>query len=166
MTDDHGLPGDIVLYPAGGKSALSSRLVAAGEILAGFGKGCVQYSHGAIMAQEPGFQWEEVFPRAVHSKVDLSRPFEIWRVPGITVAQRAVILDWCKAHKGAWYDILGVLCGGLIHVPGTYYCTRWDCVAYRVAGIGIGDEIGSPDSIPDSYSIIKVCTWTPGRGYT
>lgn len=48
------LPGDIILYPASGASSLTSRLVVAGEVLAGFGSGLEQYSHAAILSSKPG----------------------------------------------------------------------------------------------------------------
>ncbi len=157
-------PGDVILYPANGKSALSSRLVAAGEILAGFGGGLEQYSHAAILAATPGFQFEATFPRTCFSPVDISRPYEIWNVGDPSPAQRNRILRWCKENVGRWYNLIGVLTADFIRLPGTYYCSQFAGTAYAAAGLAVGDAIMTPDSIPDTPGSELVWRYIPKGG--
>lgn len=140
-------PGDVILYPANGKSAWSSRLVAAGEILAGLGGGLEQYSHAAIFDVD-GYQYEATFPTTRRSLIDTSRTYEVWNIGEPTHEQRRKILAWCMRHEGRFYNLIGVLTFGLIRLPDTYYCSQFACFAYAHAGIIAGDSIMSPDSIP------------------
>lgn len=142
--------GDIVLYSANGNSALSSRLVAAGEILAGFGRGLEQYSHAAILSDDPQRHYEATFPRTVYSMIDTSREYEIWRIGDPSPAQRRRIIAWCRENIGRWYNLIGVLTADRIRLPGTYYCSQFAGYAYAAAHIKVGDSIMSPDSIPDT----------------
>lgn len=159
MTDP--VAGDFILYPAGPKSAWSSRLVVAGEIMAGLGGGLEMYSHAAILSNTPGYQFEATFPFTVRSKIDTSRPYEIWRVGSPTMLQRSLILKWCKDHVGKLYNIIGVLTFGLIELPDTYYCSQFGCLAYAAAGLHPGDAIMSPDSIPQYSGARMICRYTP-----
>ena len=93
-------PGDAILYPASGKSAWSSRIVAAGEILAGFGDGIEQYSHAAVLSDKTGRQWEATFPFIGEYDIDTRRVYEIWRLGDLTTLERLKILDWCRSKKG------------------------------------------------------------------
>lgn len=144
----HPKPGDVILYPANGKSALSSRLVVAGEIIAGLGGGLEQYSHAAVLSQTPGKQYEATFPFTGHYPIDTSRTYEVWRLGDPSDAQRRRILDWCRSKRGKLYNLLGVLTCGKLQLPDTYYCSQFACLAYAAAGIVAGDAIMSPDSIP------------------
>lgn len=155
------LPGDIILYPAGPKSALSSRLVVAGEIIAGMGGGMKMYSHAAVLAESPGYQYEATFPLTGKFKIDTSRPYEIWRIGDPTDAQRATILNWCIKHIGDLYNLIGVMTFGLIALPNTYYCSEFACMAYSWAGLHPGDKIMSPDSIPQFLGAKMVYSFTP-----
>jgi len=153
-------PGDVILYPADGMSSLASRLVAAGELLAGLGKGLVQYSHAAILDVE-GYQFEAYFPKTRYSKIDQKRLYEIWRLGEITPAERQRILGWCKAHVGRWYNLIGVLTADHIRIPDTYYCSQFAGLAYAAIGKKVGDRIMSPDSIPDFPGAKKIFTNEP-----
>lgn len=148
MTSARVLPGDVILYPATGRSALSSRLVIAGEIIAGMGAGIEEYSHAAIVASTPGCQFEATFPFTCRSAIDVSRPYEIWRLGEPTQEQRRKILSWCGTHLGDLYNLTGVLSFGYINLPNTYYCSQFACLAYAAADLHPGDRIMSPDSIP------------------
>lgn len=140
--------GDVILWPAGPQDALTSRLVEAGELLAGLGVGYEGYSHAAILAW-PGFDFEARFPLTGCYQIDTSRVYEIWRIGDPTAEQRETILRWCREHVGRPYDLLGVLTGGRILMPGTYYCSRYACLAYAAAGLHPGDKIMSPNSLPE-----------------
>ena len=142
------LPGDVILYPAGPKSALSSRLIVAGEIIAGLGDGMKQYSHAAVLSSTTGYQYEAKFPFTGRFPIDTSRPYEIWRLGDLTGEERTKILRWCRAHEGHLYNLIGVLTLGKINLPGTYYCSQFACLAYNAAGKHPGDLILSPDSLP------------------
>lgn len=155
-------PGDVVLYPVSGKSSLSSRIIAAGELLAGFGNGMEQYSHASILDVD-GWQFEAYFPRTRYSKIDQNRRYEIWRLGNPTDSERTRILGWCKAHVGDLYNLTGVLTANLIRIPGTYYCSQFAGLAYAAIGKKIGDKIISPDSVADYPFARKLFTNIGGR---
>lgn len=137
---------DVILYPVTPKSELSSRLVAAGELLDGLGSGERQYSHAAVL--ESGlYEYEAKFPKTGLFQIDRSRTYEVWNL-GPTDEQRAQILRWCREHVGDWYNLLGVVTAGLFKLRGTYYCSEFACMAYASAGLHPGDLIMSPNSIP------------------
>lgn len=152
---------DIILYPANGRSALSSRLVAAAEILAKKGDGFEQYSHAAILSDDPKRQYEAVFPWSRYDLIDTSRPYEIWRIGDPTPLQRRLIIGWCRRHVPRVYNLLGVLTDDRIRIPGTYYCSQFAGEAYADASIKIGDAIMSPDSIPDTPGAQLVWRYKP-----
>ncbi len=157
------IAGDIVLYPAGPKSEFSSRLVIAGEIMAGLGAGLEMYSHAAILANSPGYQFEAKFPFTGWFKIDTSRSYEIWRIGNPTLNQRAQIINWCKSRLGKLYNIVGVLTFGLIELPDTYYCSQFACLAYASAGLHPGDKIMSPDSIPQYPGARMIYRYVPPK---
>lgn len=161
MTVTDPVAGDIILYPAGPKSAWSSRLVVAGEIMAGFGEGLEAYSHAAILSNTPGYQYEATFPFTVRSKIDTSRIYEIWRVGSPSMLERSLILKWCKDHVGKLYNLIGVLTFNMIRLPDTYYCSQFACMAYAAAGLHPGDKIMSPDSIPEYPHARMIYRFTP-----
>ena len=154
---------DFILYPCDPRSAFSSRFVGAGELLVGLGgRGeTTQYSHAAIKAVNPGYQYEAKFPLTGHFKIDTSRIYEVWRIGNPTDAQRAGILKWCKDHEHRPYDVLGVLTGGRLSIPGTYYCSRYGCLAYASQGLHPGDLIMSPNSIPMYPKARMIYRFTP-----
>lgn len=156
-------PGDVILYPAGPKSALSSRLVVCGEIMAGLGSGLVSYSHAAVVARTPGYQYEATFPFTGRFKIDTSRPYEVWRLGDLTDLERGVVTKWCADHVGHPYNLTGVLTFDLIRLPGTYYCSQFACLAYAAAGKHPGDLIMSPDSIPQYPGAVKIYSYTPPK---
>jgi hypothetical protein len=157
-------PGDVILYTAGGSSAWSSRLVAAGEILAGLGKGMKQYSHAAILSVD-GYQFEATFPLTGHYQIDTKRPYEVWRIGNPTTAQRGKVLEWCRSHEHRLYNLIGVLTCGKLKLTDTYYCSEFACLAYRHAGLYPGDRIMSPDSIADYKHAKMIARHEPGRGH-
>ena len=141
-------PGDVILYSANATSkSIISRAVVAGEILAGIG-GKGLYSHAAVVATTPGYQYEAKFPFTGRFKIDTSRPYEVWRLGPLTEGERLGIVRWCQDHRGYPYDLPGLLTFGLLKLPGFFYCSRFACLAYASVGRHPGDLIMSPDSIP------------------
>ena len=151
------MPGDVALYVVDKNAPWSAKAVGVGEKIGlhYFGK---QYSHVTVLAEEEGWQYEETFPWAQRSRLDESRRFEIWRIGRLTLPERAMILRWW--HKkirwlkiGPWwighpYNLVGVCTGGIIRLPGTYFCSQAAGMSYQAAGRGFGDDIMSPDGIP------------------
>jgi hypothetical protein len=164
MTATMPLPGDAILYPAGPRSELTARIVAAGEELAGMGKGFEGYSHAAIMAQEQGWQWEAKFPLTGRYLIDTSRVYEVWRLGNPTPDQRLKALKWCRQNKNRLYDLLGVLTFGRLRMPGTFYCSEFACMAYAAAGLHPGDKIMSPNSLPEYPGAQMIYRYKPPRG--
>ena len=193
LPDGCGLPGDVCRYLVDGDAPWSARAVAAGEILAGLSAQRRSFpsrvvaavrmllgkaegdeaSHASILSYHGGYQYEAVFPWAMHSKIDFSRQFEIWRICELTNDERHRILDWCRAKTrwlkiGPWwighpYNLVGVLTGGIVRLPGTYFCSQYDGMAYQSIGRGFGDDIMSPDGIPNVPGAKKLYTHIPRR---
>jgi uncharacterized protein YycO len=153
-------PGDIIIYPAGPTSQLSSRIIIAGEIMAGFGSGLEMYSHASVYAGS-GMQYEATFPKTRLSKIDNSRVYEIWNLNNPTPEQRSKIIEWCKAHVGVFYNLIGVVTFGILSFPGSYYCSQFACLAYNSVGLHPGDRIMSPDSIPAYYGANMIYRYIP-----
>lgn len=150
------LPADWILYPGYGKSALSSRLVVAMEVIIGVGKGLEQYSHAAGVAEVEGWQYEAKVPRTGCFPIDTQRIYEIWRVGNPTFEQRLEILKWLKDHEGCWYNFTGLLTADRIRLPNTFYCSQYMGLAYKHVGIKAGDAILTPDSIPDTPGAVMI----------
>lgn len=164
-------PGDVVLYPVTGRSGWTSRAVAIGELLVGAGRKPTLYSHAAILAWEPGWQYEAKWPRTGRFRIDRARPYEIWNVGNPSDGQRRDILNWAAEHCGQWYNMLGLLTGGLLGLPGHVVCSQFVGLAYAAARPGIrmskeGLRLLSPDAIPDHRDAALVERYPkPGRGH-
>lgn len=155
--------GDIVLYTVSGRSEFSSRVVAAGELLAGMGRGAVQFSHAAVL-DHGGFQYEAKWPKTGRYPVDIARPYEIWRIEGMTQIQRHEVLMWCARHVGEWYDIVELLTFGLIQHRNRSVCSQFVDRAFRRAGVRLGREgqaLLSPDAIADDPRARLIYRYTP-----
>lgn len=158
------LPGDIILYPVTPRSALVSRLVAIGQLLVGAGKGAAQYSHAAVYEKE-GWQYEAKWPMSGRFRIDSKRTYEIWRVAGITNEQRVQIMAACRARSGQWYNLIGLLTGGLLGLPHHEVCSQFVGSVYDDAEPAIifnkgGQRILSPDAMVDDRRMHKLVTVT------
>ena len=97
---------------------------------------------------DEGFQVEAVFPCARISKIDPKRPYEVWRVDGVTPRQRNGLLIWAYNHLGEWYGLLYVLSFTLIKPKGEEVCCTFVRDAYRSQGIYFHGS--RPDEIAES----------------
>ncbi len=129
--------------------------------MAGLGGGMTMYSHAAILALSPGWEYEAKFPFTGRFKIDTSRPYEIWRIGDPSLNERAQIIKWCKEHEGDLYNLVGVATLGLVNLPNTYYCSQFACLAYASAGLHPGDKIMSPDSIPQYPHAKMIYNYSP-----
>ncbi len=157
-------PGDIILYPVTGQSNWISRLIGAAQLIIGIGKGYETYSHVAILAPN-GRQYEAKWPRTGNFLIDDSRVFEVWSLGNLTDAQRRQVLMWCRCHVGEWYNMIGLLTGGLFGLPRTAVCSQFAGHAYESAGVSIHQEglaILSPDAIPDFPEARMLRRYQPG----
>lgn len=146
------MPGDIILYPVTPRSALTSRLIAAGELLIGAGRGMESYSHAAILAEDMRHQFEAKWPKTGRFRIDSSRIYEVWNVGNPSDSQRIRILDYCLDHEGEWYNMIGLLTGGLLGLPRTAVCSQFAGYAYSAAQLKInpeGQRLLSPNAISD-----------------
>lgn len=158
-------PGDLILYPVSGRSAMTSRLVAAGELLLGAGRGLEQYSHVAVASESVGRQWEWKWPRAGEFRIDKSRPYEVWRLGNPSEKQRQKILYYCELARGEWYNMLGLLTFGLVGLPRTAVCSQGAARAYAFAGIKInaeGKPLVSPNAVADYPGARMLYRYEPG----
>ena len=148
-------PGDVILYPVSGRSALSSKIVAIGEMLFGVG-GKTQYSHAAVYAMK-GHEWEARWPSVGVHPIDTGRDYEIRRFPGYTQAQRGQVLKWFYVHEGDLYDLVALVTFGLVELPHAEVCSEAVDRALRSAGIKPnreGKRLLSPDALADFASIL------------
>ncbi len=158
--------GDVIMYPVTGRSGLTSKLVAIGELLFGAGHGFEQYSHVAIASKRPGYQWEWKWPWSGEYHIDKNRPYEVWRIGNPTEEQREKILEYCARHRGEWYNMIGLLTFGLLGLKRTAVCSQGAGRAYAHAGIRIGAEgkpLLSPNAIADKHVSRMMDRVEPGR---
>lgn len=126
-------PGDIVLYPVDGRSSLASKLVAIGELLWGKGRGPEQYSHVAIL-EDRDHTLEARWPKTGRYRLNKNRLYEIWRVDGISDAERQLVLHWAYLHSNEWYN-LGALFFGLFQSKHSEVCSTFVAHALEHAGV-------------------------------
>lgn len=144
----------MILFPVTPHSSLASRIVAAAEIVCGVGWGLEGYSHCAIMSEKPGFQWEAKWPRVGLYPTQQSRPREVWRIEGLTLDQRRLILEYCATQQGNRYNVIGLLSYGLLAPRHQEVCSQLVGNAYEHAKRPLckeGKRIMSPNSIPDDW---------------
>lgn len=161
-------PGDIILYTVTPKSGWTSKLVAVGELFWGAGRGAKAYSHAAVLSYTKGRQFEAKWPLTGFYPVDSSRPYEVWRITGVTDEQRKAVLRWCQAHTGQLYDMVGLLTFGLIRSRHRAVCSQFVGRAYAAAGIRIapeGKRLLSPNAIADFKRARLVGTFMPRTGW-
>ena len=147
-------PADWILYTVTGQSELISRAVAAAQLLLGIGHGREVYSHVALVSERPEWQYESKFPFPGHFPVDISRPYEIWRIGDPSDTQRLRALEWCHRHIGIRfpYNLSGLLTDGLVAARRSYVCSQYAAAAWHSAGVKVspeGNRILAPDVIPD-----------------
>lgn len=160
------LPGDVILYPVTGQSGWTSRFVAAGELIIGVGHTFEQYSHVAILDEDPHYEFEAKFPKTGRFRVDTSRIYEIWNIGNPSSAQRARVLAWCRDHEDEWYNMLGLLTGGLLGLPRTAVCSQFVGKAYAAANIKFsaeGKHILSPNAIRDYKDATMIQRYVPKK---
>ena len=158
-------PGDCILYPVRGDSENSSKIVAAMEILQGYGHGLEQYSHVAIYI-DPGIQFEFKWPRSGFFPIDSKRTYELWNVGNPTDNQRDRIIHWCMENQGEWYNMTGLLTAGIFGLPHTAVCSQGFDRAYTAAGIYVpheGHRLLSPNAIPDWDQSKMICRMEPRK---
>jgi len=153
-------PGDLIFYPVTPKSVWSARLVAIGQLLIGKDKSEVQYSHVTLFDRDE-YQLESVWPWSKRSKIDTSRPYEIWRMHGITHSNRQRIMCWAYDHLGVLYDMLYILSFGLLRIHGEEVCCTFVRDAYKSAALHMPAD--RPDSIIDSGIFFKVSEYNPTK---
>lgn len=163
-------PGDVILYPITPRSGWTSRFVGAAELAVGVGQGAVQYSHAAIMSEKTGWQYEAKWPRVGHYPIDARRIAEVWNLGHPTHDQRVQILAYCREHEGDWYNMLGLLTGGLLGLPRTEVCSQLVGDAYATARppIRIGKEgqrLLSPNALRDLSTATYLGRFMPRYGW-
>lgn len=147
-------PGDIILYPVTPRSGWTSAAVALGEwgVHSGRRTDEVFYSHATIKHTKVDHEYASQWPRSGQFRCDMLRVWEVWRLTSLTPVQRLAVLDWCRANMGEWYNMIGLLTGGLLGLPRTAVCSQFVGRAYAAAGVHIhagGLKLLSPNAIAD-----------------
>ncbi len=160
---EHGLPGDLILYPVTPRSAFASKLVVIGEILFGSGRSLEEYSHVAI-ATGHGGTVEAMWPRICYHWIETERPYEVWRLKGIRDFERKRILEWAGRHVGEWYDLPSLLTFGLVDSRYAEVCSTFAGHAYEYAGYQFhkSRRILSPNDIASSGRMEMIYKSTRG----
>ncbi len=163
-------PGDVILYPVTPRSGWTSKFVAFAEMGVGAGRGVVMYSHAAIMAEKTGKQYEAKWPKTGLYNIDTRRTYDVFNLGRPTKDQREDILAFCRARCGEWYNMIGLLTGGLLGLPHTEVCSQFDGLAYASARPPIkisreGQRLLSPNAIADHPQATFLGRYTPGKGW-
>ena len=147
-------PSDAIFYPVGPRSDWASKFVAIGEMLLRMGRDLRFWSHCSIVDVDTDHQLEAYWPRTRRSKIDMRRPFEVWRLKDETPAKRDVGIRWAYTHLGEWYNMLGLLFGWIgIHFH-ERYCSEFLRSINQAQGFEMPrDEKGyfSPNQAFDYY---------------
>jgi hypothetical protein len=156
-------PGDVIAYPVTGRSGWTSRFVAIVQLLGGFGRRSEQWSHLTLVSDKPGWEYGAQWPKVGHFPIDTSRPYEVWRIAELTDRQRADIIAYAKERVGDWYNMTGLLTGGLLGLPHTEVCSQEVGDAYAAARPPIifnkeGGLLLSPDAVLDYPGAAKIQT--------
>lgn len=158
--------GDVILYPVTPRSGWTSKFVAIMELLGSAGRGVEPYSHAAIYLNN-GLQFEFKWPRSGVFPIDVSRMYEVWRVAELAPNQRDAIKEWCQDHEGEWYNMIGLLSGGLLGLKHTAVCSQGVGQAYaEAAHIHIsaeGERLLSPNAIADYPGAKMLARYVPNN---
>lgn len=160
-----GKPADLVLYTADGGDELS-RVVGAAQLVLHAGHSKRLYSHVAMLAYTPGYQWEAKFPFVGRFPIDITRPYEVWQVPGLTHGQRLDILHEAQRHNGDLYNLLGLFTDGRLSWRHAEVCSQLAGICYAKGGVDFSKEgmrILAPDMIPDYPGIRMIYRHIPPR---
>lgn len=160
------LPADVIAYPVNGQSALSSRAVAIVQLVVGVGRGSENWSHLTLASDRPGWEYGAQWPRVGHFPIDASRPYEVWRLAELTDDQRRAILDYARSRVGDWYNMIGLLTGGILGLPHTEVCSEMVGDSYAAARPAIllakeGQRLLSPDAALDYPSARRIYQHAP-----
>jgi len=119
------------------------------------------FSHSAVLSEKYGYVYESTWPKTRHAPIPykdyVNYELEVYRISGITHAQRITILRTCQENLGKWYDVLEILSFGLINLRKYDACSEYVRRAYRAAGITLGkkkDYLVSPNEIVYETSLI------------
>lgn len=157
-----GKPADLILYTAAGGDDLS-RAVGAGQFVLGIGKSKRLYSHVALKAFSPGFQHEAKFPFVGFFPIDITRPYEVWRLPGMTHEKAAAMIHEAMRHHGDIYGLATLFTAGRLVLRHEEVCSQLIDMCAKKAGYHFDKErlgILAPDSIPDYPGIRMVYRYT------
>ena len=118
------------------------------------------------MSERAGWQYESKFPFPGHFPIDITRPYEVWRLGEPTDAQRAKALNWCHRHQGVRvpYNMSGLLTDGLVALRRSYVCSQYAAAAWAAAGVKVsaeGQRVLAPDVIPDFPGARMICRYEP-----
>lgn len=158
MSIPRTIPGDILFYWVTPKSSLIARLIGAGELLAGEGRGTTLYSHVSIVA-DGNVQIEAVWPRVRTSRFDPSDlRLELWRVKGADAVQAAKAASCARSHIGEWYSLASLLFG-LFPSRNARNCARLVNAAWAEAGNELcssDDKFMTPNDMAQSDKIERI----------
>jgi hypothetical protein len=118
------------------------------------GRGLRFWSHCAIVDVDTTHQLEAYWPRSRQSRIDMRRPFEVWRLKDETPEKREKGVRWAYANLGKFYNMIGLLFGWIpIHFH-ERYCSQFLHDAKKAEGYDLPrDAKGyfSPNQAFDYY---------------
>ena len=162
-------PGDIIAYTVNGASGWTSKFVAIVQLIFGLGRGVENFSHLTLVSDKPGWEYGAQWPKVGHFPIDKSRAYEVWRVSGLTLHQRREIIWYAQSRVGDWYNMLGLLTGGLLQLHHSEVCSQEVGDAYAWASPPVvfkkeGMKILSPDAVLDDSRVHMIARYVPGVG--
>lgn len=140
-------PADIIAFTAMGGDGLS-RVIGGAQVALGAGRSGHIYSHVTLKAFTPGFNHEAKFPLVGFYPIDITRDFDVWRLPKMTHAKADKIIHTAMAHHGDLYNLIGLFTAGRLAWRHSEVCSQYVGLCAASAGYHFRKE-GLPILAPD-----------------
>lgn len=156
-------PGDLLLFKIKPASSIIDKLIGWGQKVMGFAPTKAAYCHVALVAFDPLFVMEAVWPKTRISKIDweeYNQKYEIqlFRVKNVTPRQQLDAIHWAEDHLNEWYDLPSFLFGW-IQFKHSEVCSTFVTKAERAAKVYFKTEKNgfiTPDMVAADQAIERV----------
>jgi hypothetical protein len=139
VTQEDLHPSDILLFKVKPSSSLTDKIIGWGQKLFGHAPTKAAYCHVALVAFDPLFVMEAVWPKTRISKIDWEEynkkyDVQLFRVKNVTPRQQLDAIHWAEDHLNEWYDLPSFLFGW-IQFKHAEVCSTYVTKAEKAAGI-------------------------------
>jgi len=156
-------PSDILLFKVKPSSSLTDKFIGWGQKVMGMAPTKVPYCHVALVAFDPLFVMEAVWPKTRISKIDWEEynkkyDVQLFRVKNVTPRQQLDAIHWAEDHLNEWYDLPSFLFGW-IQFKHAEVCSTYVTNSEKAAGIIFKTEKNgfiTPDEVAAQTLIWRV----------